>query len=529
VNSDSNGVIPFIIRTHWGYTQWTRISFSFLAEGSSQIEAGYYQIDTASLSSCNSGKSIAAFIPLTSQNPALSAALTFLNGFEISSVSVNASYLTPFEVEVVVNSVTKQGISVLLQSTTATQVHSIFVSYVAYDPIIQNLVAGSYVYNKYVPSSSLQFTPPIGVSGNNVAFHGFNGFIANNNRAALSLAAALVKGNLTFASSSNFYYLSYNYFFLIGGPCGQCVGYTISYNGNCVATCPPSSYYNGVTCVTCTSAQVWDGTKCVAIPPPPAPTPTTTTTTTSSSSSSSSSSSTSLTGAIPSCPGGTYWDQQQLRCLPCSSGCASCLNCDSCITCSVGFSLNAAGLCSEVCGDGKRFVLPCDDGNTISGDGCSSTCQVENGYFCTGGAPASKDVCSKSTPSAISLSSSGQSHQWGKIVLNVRVNHLPAALISSANDCANSCRNVLSVKIVSGDSSAVSILATYIPTSSYSFSVIIDFQKEPIGLFTAQIGINPALTSKYFSGVDTSNQLTVNVNPAFLSLATDTDSSAILN
>lgn len=27
-------------------------------------------------------------------------------------------------------------------------------------------------------------------------------------------------------------------------------------------------------------------------------------------------------------------------------------------------------------------VLPCDDGNTISGDGCSSTCQIETNYTC---------------------------------------------------------------------------------------------------------------------------------------------------
>jgi cysteine-rich repeat protein len=416
-----------------------------------------------------------------------------------------------------VTAVSKGGISLLLQSTTATQVHSIFVSYIAYDPNIQNLVAGNYVYNKYLPASSLTFTPPIGVSNNNVAFHGFNGFIANNNKGGFAIGGGLVKGNLTFTSSSNFYYLNYNYFFLIGGPCGQCVGYGISYNGKCVAACPPSSYYNGATCVTCLGGEVWDGGKCVTVPAP-TPAPTTTTTTTTTSSSSSSSGSLTTASSTPSCPGGTYWDQQQLRCLPCSSGCSNCLNCDSCLTCSSGFTPSPSGLCSEICGDGKRFVLPCDDGNKIDGDGCSSRCQVETGYFCAGGSPTEKDICSKNTPDIIVLSSSGQSHLWGKIVLNVRVNYLPAGLISSASDCANSCRNVLSVKIISGDASAVSIVATYIPTSSFSFSVVVDFQKEPIGLFTAQIGINPLLVRKYFKGINTGNQLTVNVNPAFLAL-----------
>ena len=45
------------------------------------MEAGYYQIDTATLSACYSGKDIAAFIPFFSANRAVNAALTFLNGY----------------------------------------------------------------------------------------------------------------------------------------------------------------------------------------------------------------------------------------------------------------------------------------------------------------------------------------------------------------------------------------------------------------------------------------------------------------
>lgn len=37
VASDSDSIIPFVIRTQWGYTRWTRITFSFLAEISNQI------------------------------------------------------------------------------------------------------------------------------------------------------------------------------------------------------------------------------------------------------------------------------------------------------------------------------------------------------------------------------------------------------------------------------------------------------------------------------------------------------------
>jgi len=183
----------------------------------------------------------------------------------------------------------------------------------------------------------------------------------------------------------------------------------------------------------------------------------------------------------------------------------------------------ASNLCLEVCGDGRRFTLGCDDGNNVNGDGCSADCNVEVGYTCVGGSPNSKDTCTKTLPRALSFTSTGQSHIWGKIVLNVQANYLPLPLIQSAADCNNKCNDVLSVKIVSGDSSAVSIVASYIPTTSFSFSVEIDFGKEPIGLFSVQIGINPNLVQKYFSGIDTSKTLSVNVNPAYLALYTVAD------
>jgi len=47
-----------------------------------------------------------------------------------------------------------------------------------------------------------------------------------------------------------------------------------------------------------------------------------------------------------------------------------------------------------LCGDGKiEGTEGCDDGNTVSGDGCSATCAVESGYSCTvPGQPCMKDA-----------------------------------------------------------------------------------------------------------------------------------------
>lgn len=50
--------------------------------------------------------------------------------------------------------------------------------------------------------------------------------------------------------------------------------------------------------------------------------------------------------------------------------------------------------CVEICGDGYNFGnFPCDDGNALSGDGCSLDCVVEEGFTCTGGSPTTADVC----------------------------------------------------------------------------------------------------------------------------------------
>lgn len=36
----------------------------------------------------------------------------------------------------------------------------------------------------------------------------------------------------------------------------------------------------------------------------------------------------------------------------------------------------------------------CDDGNRNNGDGCSSSCTIENNYYCTHNAPGAADTCS---------------------------------------------------------------------------------------------------------------------------------------
>ena len=50
--------------------------------------------------------------------------------------------------------------------------------------------------------------------------------------------------------------------------------------------------------------------------------------------------------------------------------------------CPYGYAINSYHICASKCADGFRFNGPdfCDDGNSENGDGCSSTCHLEDGF-----------------------------------------------------------------------------------------------------------------------------------------------------
>ena len=102
------------------------------------------------------------------------------------------------------------------------------------------------------------------------------------------------------------------------------------------------------------------------------------------------------------------------ECQPCDTTCETCSGTleTNCLTCPVqtalsvshrcldcippnGLVLNADDSCTDICGDGRRvkLVTQCDDGNLIDGDGCSSKCEVEAGWMCSGGNETRADTC----------------------------------------------------------------------------------------------------------------------------------------
>jgi cysteine-rich repeat protein len=92
------------------------------------------------------------------------------------------------------------------------------------------------------------------------------------------------------------------------------------------------------------------------------------------------------------CPVGQYLAKP--GCTNCLKWCENCTGPSDCSKCTSGFEWNSTcNQCEETCGDGRKFVLACDDGNLKDGDGCSSKCTIEPGYMCVGGGPYSPDMC----------------------------------------------------------------------------------------------------------------------------------------
>ncbi|CAI2384325.1 unnamed protein product [Moneuplotes crassus] len=78
-------------------------------------------------------------------------------------------------------------------------------------------------------------------------------------------------------------------------------------------------------------------------------------------------------------------------------GCSSTCTVEAGWECTLGDSLTASS-CNDICGDGKVTDPTsgyCDDGDKDSGDGCSSTCQVESGWSCTLGDSSTSSVCTE--------------------------------------------------------------------------------------------------------------------------------------
>ena len=76
----------------------------------------------------------------------------------------------------------------------------------------------------------------------------------------------------------------------------------------------------------------------------------------------------------------------------------------------------------ETWGKGYNLgFLECDDGNTVNGDGWSSSCKVEINWMCSGGNSTSKDICKYKIGPKWEFSTISSSSYLGTIALSENV------------------------------------------------------------------------------------------------------------
>jgi hypothetical protein len=108
-----------------------------------------------------------------------------------------------------------------------------------------------------------------------------------------------------------------------------------------------------------------------------------------------------------------------------------------------------------------------------------------------------------SKPSKFKLIQTGTVHIPGAIIVNVKANYLPTNITNPSKPCTLLCSQILQFDL-KGFNSYQSISSQYILSTSYSFSIQIDFGIEPIGVFNLTIGLDKNIANQYFSGVDCS-------------------------
>ena len=60
--------------------------------------------------------------------------------------------------------------------------------------------------------------------------------------------------------------------------------------------------------------------------------------------------------------------------------------------------------------------MQCDDGNLISGDGCSKSCTIEAGFVCVPGAGGSVDICVTGTSTHVEGFENGLAVGWWPVL-----------------------------------------------------------------------------------------------------------------
>lgn len=105
------------------------------------------------------------------------------------------------------------------------------------------------------------------------------------------------------------------------------------------------------------------------------------------------------------------------------------------------------------------YVLPCDDGNVIDGDGCSSTCQIETDYACLNGTTTTPSVCCYNGTIAVSVSNAIKDPSSNSLSISYTVSPIQPVLT-----LVNNTNNFLPFISISNPAATI-IAATYDPAT----------------------------------------------------------------
>lgn len=93
-------------------------------------------------------------MPLRTQGLSPIKILTFIHGFEISSVQ-SGNGKSSFEVKITNVNFQSQGIALIITLNSNSKVFNVFLSIIAYDQTLQNTFSGNFEYNVNFPVKSL--------------------------------------------------------------------------------------------------------------------------------------------------------------------------------------------------------------------------------------------------------------------------------------------------------------------------------------------------------------------------------------
>ena len=235
----SYSLLSFLVRTQWKYTQWNLMTVNFFAEDHVNYEASSFMVDTTALAGCSASKEVNVILPFKHNQFAAVGAVTFLNGFEISTQGYQVG-TAPFEIQVMKIGILSSGVSLRITATTSTKIFNVFVSILAWSAQAQYVLGDTYEYNSFAPVKSLSSGAVSLSYGSTHDMFGFSGFIVQNGQ--FSISGTYTNGMFSFISVTSFQYLSFSYFFISMPDCADCPGYPYPYNGVCQVSCPAGSY-----------------------------------------------------------------------------------------------------------------------------------------------------------------------------------------------------------------------------------------------------------------------------------------------